>query len=90
LIDAQVAGAPRTLPLAVPYTQLQTAIGKKVGADVSTHLGTGDQTENVGQKKGISYFSVPHFLFGQAPANLSPIEGVYHTLLISMRHPNYR
>jgi hypothetical protein len=26
MIDAQVADAPRTVPLAVPYTHLQTAI----------------------------------------------------------------
>jgi len=39
--------------------------------------------KNVGEKNGgISHFSLPHFLSGQAPANLSPTEGVYRTLLI--------
>ena len=32
LIDAQVADAPRTVPLAVPYARLQTAIDRLVNA----------------------------------------------------------
>jgi len=35
LIDAQVAHAPRTVPLAVPYTHLQTAINLKIDTPIS-------------------------------------------------------